>query len=494
MMPASPKDLPSTAVAGLAQLLDASGRPIYAVGSDRRIVYCNASLASWLGTERSQIVGRFVEYHSLPNGAAESTRTPARLLTDLCPPPVALVGKQCSGTVATVAREGRLIHRRADFLPLIDGETAGDGNGAASAPAGILVLLAPVDMLPHELTAEVAEEAAPDELHRAIRRFRQTQSEEYVIESLLGTSSAIEKVRAQVAAAAAGRASVLVRGRRGSGRAHVARAIHYQSAWPTDRLLPLDCQAATEDILRRLLDSVRGKSRSDRRTTLLLLDLQQLPAAVQPQLLAAIKDVSPSARIIATTAFPVDETNGGDGDSASANSRLDPRLLDAVSTITIDVPRLTDRLADLPLLAQSFVEARNRGGDMQIGAIRSDALDVLALYRWPGELDELREVIAAAHAACTGHQITPGDLPAVVHHAAKTAALARRVPPERIVLDEFLASIEREVIGRALADAGGNKTAAAELLGMTRPRLYRRLVQLGLVSESTIEFHEEPAP
>ena len=62
------------------------------------------------------------------------------------------------------------------------------------------------------------------------------------------------------------------------------------------------------------------------------------------------------------------------------------------------------------------------------------------------------------------------------------------------MLDEFLASIEREVVERALAQAGGNKTAAAELLGMTRPRLYRRLVQLGLVSESTIEFHEEPAP
>ena len=214
MMPASPKDLPSTAVAGLAQLLDASGRPIYAVGDDRRIVYCNASLASWLGTERSQIVGRFVEYHSVPAETTESSHKPAKLLTDLCPPPVALAGKQCSGTVATVGRDGRLIHRRADFLPLVDSE--------ADAAAGVLVLLASVDLLPHELSAEVAEEATPDELHRAIRRFRQTQSEGYAIESLLGTSSVIEKVRAQVAAAATGRASVLVRGRRGSGRAHVA--------------------------------------------------------------------------------------------------------------------------------------------------------------------------------------------------------------------------------------------------------------------------------
>ena len=92
-------------------------------------------------------------------------------------------------------------------------------------------------------------------------------------------------------------------------------------------------------------------------------------------------------------------------------------------------------------------------------------------------------MIAAAHAAATTHEITPADLPPVVHHAAKAAAMPRR-PPEKIVLDELLESIEREVIARALAQAGGNKSAAAELLGMTRPRLYRRLVQLGFVSEA----------
>jgi DNA-binding NtrC family response regulator len=492
MTPAAPKDLPSTALAGLVKLLDASLRPIYVIDGDRRIAYCNAALASWLATERSQIVGHFVEYHSLPTGVAESSRTAAKLLTDLCPPPVALAGKQCSATVATVALNGRLIHRRADFMPLSKGGPASDGNGVVSAT--VLVMLATADMLPHELTAEVADDPTPDELHRAIRRFRQTQSDAHSIESLLGTSSAIEKVLAQVAAAATSRASVLVRGRRGSGRAHVARAIHYQSARPADRLLPLNCSSATEDILRRLLDSARDGDRADRRTTLLLLDLERLPAAMQSHLLAAITNISQAARIISTIEIEGDETNRSEDDPTGASLRLDARLLDTVSTITIDVPRLTHRMADLPLLAHGFVEAQNRRSDKQIGSIRADALDVLALYGWPGELDELREVIAAAHAACTGHQITPADVPAVVHHAAKTASLARRAPSQRIVLDQFLASIEREVIVRALAEAGGNKTAAAELLGMTRPRLYRRLVQLGLVSESAIEFHEEPAP
>jgi DNA-binding NtrC family response regulator len=165
---------------------------------------------------------------------------------------------------------------------------------------------------------------------------------------------------------------------------------------------------------------------------------------------------------------------------------LDPALCDAVSTIAIYVPRLSERLEDLPILAQVFLEASNRNNGKQIGSVRSEAIDLLALYSWPGELDELREVIAAAHRSCNTHEITPADLPAVIHHASRSAARARR-QPERIVLDELLANIEKEAIVRALAQAGGNKTEAAALLGMTRPRLYRRLVQLGLAGPEFIE-------
>jgi DNA-binding NtrC family response regulator len=174
--------------------------------------------------------------------------------------------------------------------------------------------------------------------------------------------------------------------------------------------------------------------------------------------------------------------------------QVSSQLWQALSTVTIELPRLSERIEDLPILAQSFLEERNRGRAKQIGAIRPDALDLLALYSWPGELKELEEVLAAAHAACTGQTITPIDLPPIVHHASKTASLARPAPLERIVLDEFMATVERELIERAMRQVSGNKTAAAELLGMTRPRLYRRLVQLGLVPESAIEFHEDTSP
>jgi DNA-binding NtrC family response regulator len=161
-------------------------------------------------------------------------------------------------------------------------------------------------------------------------------------------------------------------------------------------------------------------------------------------------------------------------------------LLDILSTIAIHIPRLIDRTEDLPILAQYFLESCNRGSDKQVGSIRPDALDLLALYCWPRGLNELREVIGAAHRTCKAHEIAPDDLPTLIHHAAQSTARATR-RAERIVLDELLAAIEKEVISRALAQSGGNKSSAAELLGMTRPRLYRRMIQLGLISEPISE-------
>jgi len=87
--------------------------------------------------------------------------------------------------------------------------------------------------------------------------------------------------------------------------------------------------------------------------------------------------------------------------------------------------------------------------------------------------------VAAAHQLAELPHITPGDLPAKLHVALEAAARPRK-REETIVLEDFLARIEEELIRRAMAKAKGNKTKAARLLGMTRPRLYRRLVQLGL--------------
>ena len=483
----------------LTHLLDQTSRPVYVVDGERRVVYCNSALAAWLDIPPERIVGRLVEYHSETAGAAK--RDAAAPLADLCPPPRALAGEACRATISCVARDGRLVHRHAEFLPLDSrANQRSDGkNTAGGQPAAVFVVLAAGDLSPEELAADLAAEPEADALHRTIRQFRRGQAACYRVESILGNSPAMQKVRAQVAAAAASAANVWIAGPRGSGRGHIARAIHYHAAGDTPaKLVPLDCQVLSDHLLRRAIETLGGSGHDARQqATLLLENLEALSAAHQSQLLSLIRRSDWAARTTSTCASPEPNADGTPtrqpGKPAAGcpvPATIDPVLVDALSTITICVPRLVDRLEDLPILAQCFLEACNRGSGHQVGSLRADALDLLALHSWPGELDELRNVVAAAHAACKTHEVTPADLPAVVHHARQAAAYPRRVS-ERIVLDELLAEMEKEVIGRALAQARGNKSEAAELLGMTRPRLYRRLVQLGLIVETTSETEPE---
>jgi DNA-binding NtrC family response regulator len=494
----------------LTKLLDTSSRPIYAVDAQRRIVYCNPALATWIDLEPKRIVGRRVEFHSEEPKTDAAIRSESAPLTDLCPPPHALAGNAAAGTISCLARGGRMLHRTAEFVPLGRAEKSQKSRDSqADQQFGVLVLLASDDLSPQELAAEVSHEPTADELHRTIRRFRRGQAQRYSIQSLLGTSATMQKVRAQVEAAAASGANTLIHGHRGSGRSHVALAIHYRNPAGDDAtLLPLDCEVLTEDLLERALDKLRpSRTAAVARPTLLLENLERMSAAHQSILLNAIRQSAIDARIIATIDKntvpaepeddqPTDETGNADQRRESVqqtSTGVDPILINSISTISIRIPRLVDRLEDLPILAQFFLEACNRNSSKQVGGLRPDARDSLALYSWPGELDQLREAMEAAHAACKSHEIAAADLPPMLHHAFRAATHVRR-QPERIVLDELLAKIEKEVIERALAQAGGNKSEAATLLGMTRPRLYRRLVQLGLAGEESDAGETAEAP
>ena len=127
----------------LTKLLDTSSRPIYVVDAQRRIVYCNPALAAWIDLEPKRIVGRRVEFHSEEPKADAAIRSDAAPLTDLCPPPHALVGDATSGTISCLARGGRMLHRAAEFVPLGRAEKSQKSRDSQSDQQfGVLVLLA----------------------------------------------------------------------------------------------------------------------------------------------------------------------------------------------------------------------------------------------------------------------------------------------------------------------------------------------------------------
>jgi DNA-binding NtrC family response regulator len=286
----------------------------------------------------------------------------------------------------------------------------------------------------------------------------------------------MHRVQAQTALAAASQASVLIVGPPGSGREHVARAIHYGRDGQSpagEPLVPLDCSLLASELLQSTIAAlVRTKTReATAPATLLLNQADQLPPDMQRELPGLLTAAAGRVRVIATSRQPL-------ADLAARGEYHGP-LACLLSTIVIELPSLAQRIEELPLLAQFFLEQANCRGGKQLGGFTPEALDRLAGYSWPSNLDELEAVVREAHASAAGPEVTAADLPRRLQWAADAAVQARPEEPA-IILDEFLAAIELELIQRALAQAKGNKAKAARLLGLTRPRLYRRLVQLGL--------------
>jgi DNA-binding NtrC family response regulator len=196
-----------------------------------------------------------------------------------------------------------------------------------------------------------------------------------------------------------------------------------------------------------------------------------------------LQDISSPLRIIATSIAPLDEL--------AAQNRFRPDLACALSTVAIQLPPLSHRREDIPLLAQAFLEEQNAHGAKQLRGFSPEALDQLAAYPWPGNIDELAAAVREAHSKAEGHQVVPADLPQRIFLAVAARRLPRR-EPQPIDLESFLWQIERELIERALRLAKGNKTKAARMLKLTRPRLYRRMVQLGFEDEADAASDDGP--
>ncbi len=445
----------------LASLLDDSQAPVYVLDDDRRIVFCNRACARWLGIDAGSLLGERCTYH----GTAEDGSI-AAIAARLCPPPKVFSGQPQAARIGIATFDGRTIYRRGRFLPLSDGD---DESAAVIAVLEVSDCLgdAPLD----EATVAAAANTA---LHEQLHALRRQMTGRFAVDSLLGTSPSIERARAQVKLAAASDVQVLVLGPAGSGKDHVAKVIHYAQDRP-GALVPLACAVLEVNLLRSALRAAWSPAAAarDAAVTLLLNDVDAMPPEAQTDLVELMSDVaSRRVRVVATATRPL---------SAISGAAFDPKLACRLTTITIELPALAERLQDLPLLAQAFLEEANKSRSRQVGGFARQALDSLAAYPWPGNLDELAAAVRGAHERATGGEVAPRDLPREVQWATESAAHPPR-RDETIVLEEFLAKVERELITRALRRSKNNKSKAARLLGLTRPRLYRRLVQLGLES------------
>ena len=168
-------------------------------------------------------------------------------------------------------------------------------------------------------------------------------------------------------------------------------------------------------------------------------------------------------------------------DPAVVSGDFLPELFFALTPITISVPLLRHRQDDLELLAQYFLEESNRGAATQITGFHDAVLEQFRRYNWPGNVGELRAVVIESRNACTGSVIESESLPFRFRTGAGGQSVGPVARSRLTPLDPLLLRVEKEQIELALAEARYNKAKAAELLGITRPRLYRRMEVLGIV-------------
>lgn len=438
----------------LLRLLDGSATPMYVLDGRRTLIFCNAALTQWLGVEAEQLLGVRCDYHE--GGEAEPIK---RLAARLCPPPEVFQGESRSAAVVFETPHGTS-RRRVEFAPLRE-----ESGGATAA----LAIVGVEELAVEESAPPAAAEPEAMRLHRRLTELRHEYGLSRRLERLVGESDAIRRVRDQARLASASRGGVLIVGPPGSGAEAIARAIHDNQPEPRGRLAPLACPLLDAELLQASITDLKRPARhraAESGGTLLLLEADQLTDDAQSELAGFLTLPGFELATIATAEKSLL--------AKSRDGAFRRDLAHALSTLVIELPPLAGRPEDIPLLAQHLLEELNAAGGRQLAGFTPEALDALAGYHWPGDVDELADVVRDARQQATSTTIGAGDLSARLHAAAHAAAYPQ--PEEEVVqLDQLLGEIEAELIRRALARASGNKSRAAELLGVTRARLLRRL-------------------
>lgn len=294
----------------------------------------------------------------------------------------------------------------------------------------------------------------------------------FSVESLVGDSLFARRVRQQAKIAALAKSSVLIAGPQGSGKEFLARTL-FESCYDDDgpTLTPIHCSIADPQLIQQaIVDAKEFDHRNrDREIVLLLLDVDQLSPSSQVELNGFLSLPNFPVRAFATSNSPLLRL--------SQDGQFLPSLGYRLSSFVIETVPLVDRREDIPVLAQAFLESRNARTPSLPGKqskFSDKAAECLMEFDWPGNLTQLRDTVQRAAENCAGAVITENDLPDDFKQAVAAMRIGRPESLE-IDLDTYLASIEKELIVRAIGQAKGNKTQAAKHLNISRPKLLRRL-------------------
>jgi two-component system, NtrC family, response regulator PilR len=296
------------------------------------------------------------------------------------------------------------------------------------------------------------------------------------------------------------RANVLIAGESGTGKERVAKRLHFGSENRNGPFVPLNCGAIPENLIEsELFGHVKGAfTGADVRKrgmfegaqggTLFLDEIGELPIALQPTLLralqerkikpvGAIEELDVDVRVIAAT--------NRDLEAEVRAGRFREDLFFRLNVLQIDLPPLRQRKEDIPLLAATFLEKYSREYNRQVASIAPDAMERLLAFSFPGNVRQLENIIERGVALATDGVLRIEQLPKELRNleSAPTRVFSLEgntpFPDEGVDLERLVEEFEQTMINRALDKAGGVKTKAAELLGLSLRQFRYKLSKYG---------------
>lgn len=465
-----------------SRLWEQSREPTFWLDGALRLVWVNRAWEELTGFKAESVLGLTCHAHG-PTTAGDL----ADLAASFRPPPESMAGEP-TGTSTLIFRScGERMWCRVEFWPFRDEQ------------GGLIGLLGQVRQADCRCSTP---DTVANQLHVDLLEIRRQLQKQFGFDSLIGFGPRHRRLLEQVRLAAASTTPVLIVGEHGTGKRQVARTIHHHGPGASKPLVPFDCEALPAEILERELFAVEKTAPYDGQpasapgtaarprlslgegSTLLICEILMLPRDLQSRLVASL---DAPVRLLATTAR--------DPDTALASEKMRSELYFALTTLVLRIPPLRERRDELPTLAQHLLERANQRGGTQRSGFSSQAISTLIAYDWPGNLRELARVIdhAHAHAKGNGPLLTKEDLPASIcgNLGASYPAPIPLCPSKP--LDELLTEVERRSIETALRQARSNKSRAADLLGISRPRLYRRIKELNLPDHESADVAEPPA-
>ncbi|MFC2478527.1 MAG: sigma-54-dependent transcriptional regulator [Treponema socranskii subsp. buccale] len=318
-------------------------------------------------------------------------------------------------------------------------------------------------------------------------------SSAHTLDNMIGKSAEMQKVFTLIKKVAPTKASVLITGESGVGKELVADAIHNLSPRSAHEMIKVHCAALSETLLESELfghekgaytgaeKMQKGRFELAHESTIFLDEIGEVNASVQVKLLRVLQDhkiirvggektIDIDVRVIAAT--------NRDMEKEVKEGRFREDLYYRLNVVHIAVPPLRERRDDIPLLLNAFLKEYAKENGKNVTGIDNRARALLYKYDWPGNIRELRNCIESAVVMCGGNEITPEDLPPTV--SASIAAPSITIP-----VGTTLDDAEKAIICENLAANKGNKSKTADILGIGRKTLHRKLQEYG-VGESGV--------